>query len=86
MKKLTWEEERGDAGASDGCGLITIILCSEPLVLAWLGSYLIMTVEADRPAMHKAGVHLRGRRLSPAMIPRHHPLLSDRRRDRGKRE
>ena len=49
MKKLTREERRR---RSQRRQLITYLLFLL-LVLAWLGSYLIMTVEADRPAMHK---------------------------------
>lgn len=49
MKKLTREERRR---RSQRRQLITYLLFLL-LLLAWLGSYLIMTVEADRPAMHK---------------------------------
>lgn len=50
MKKLTREERR--RRSQRRLQLITYLLFLL-LVLAWLGSYLIMTVEADRPAMHK---------------------------------
>lgn len=49
MKKLTREERRR---RSQRRQLITYLLFLI-LLLAWLGSYLIMTVKADRPAMHK---------------------------------
>ena len=49
MKKLTREEWRR---RSQRRQLITYLLFLI-LLLAWLGSYLIMTVKADRPAMHK---------------------------------
>ena len=49
MKKLTREERRR---RSQRRQLITYLLFLL-LLLAWLGGYLIMTVEADRPAMHK---------------------------------
>ena len=49
MKKLTREERRR---RRQRWHLITYLLFLL-LLLAWLGSYLIMTVEADRPAMHK---------------------------------
>lgn len=49
MKKLTREERRR---RSQRRQLITYLLFLL-LLLAWLGSYLIMTVEADRSAMHK---------------------------------
>lgn len=50
MKKLTREERR--RRSQRRLQLITYLLFLL-LLLAWLGSYLIMTVEADRPAMHK---------------------------------
>ena len=50
MKKLTREERR--RRSQRRLRLITYLLFLI-LLLAWLGSYLIMTVEADRPAMHK---------------------------------
>ena len=49
MKKLTREERRR---RSQRRQLITYLLFLI-LLLAWLRSYLIMTVKADRPAMHK---------------------------------
>ena len=49
MKKLTREERRR---RSQRRQLITYLLFLL-LLLAWLGSYLIMTVEAELPAMHK---------------------------------
>lgn len=49
MKKLTREERRR---RSQRWHLITYLLFLL-LLLAWLGSYLIMTVEAELPAMHK---------------------------------
>lgn len=49
MKKLTREERRR---RSQKRQLITYLLFLL-LLLAWLGSYLIMTVEAELPAMHK---------------------------------
>lgn len=50
MKKLTREERR--KRSQRRLQLITYLLFLL-LLLAWLGSYLIMTVEAERPAMHK---------------------------------
>lgn len=50
MKKLTREERR--RRSQRRLQLITYLLFLL-LLLAWLGSYLIMTVEADRPAMHE---------------------------------
>lgn len=49
MKKTTREERRR---RSQRRQLITYLLFLL-FLLVWLGSYLIMTVEADRPAMHK---------------------------------
>lgn len=49
MKKLTREERRR---RSQRRQLITYLLFLL-LLLAWLGSYLIMTVEAEPPAMYK---------------------------------
>lgn len=49
MKKLTREERRR---RSQRRQLITYLLFLL-LLLAWLGSYLIMTVEAELPAMYK---------------------------------
>lgn len=49
MKKLTREERRR---RSQRRQLITYLLFLL-LLLAWLGSYLIMTVEAERPTMHE---------------------------------
>lgn len=49
MKKTTREERR--RRSQRRLQLITYLLFL--LLLAWLGSYLIMTVEADRPAMYK---------------------------------
>lgn len=49
MKKTTREERRR---RSQRRQLITYLLFLL-LLLAWLGSYLIMTVEAELPAMHK---------------------------------
>ena len=49
MKKLTREERRR---RSQRWHLITYLLFLL-LLLAWLGNYLIMTVEAELPAMHK---------------------------------
>jgi 3D (Asp-Asp-Asp) domain-containing protein len=50
MKKLTREERR--RRSQRRLQLITYLLFLL-LLLAWLGSYLIMTVEAELPAMHK---------------------------------
>ena len=50
MKKLTREERR--RRSQRRLQLITYLLFLL-LRLAWLGSYLIMTVEAELPAMHK---------------------------------
>ena len=50
MKKLTREERR--RRSQRWLQLITYLLFLL-LLLAWLGSYLIMTVGAERPAMHK---------------------------------
>ena len=50
MKKLTREERR--RRSQRRLQLITYLLFLI-LLLAWLGSYLIMMVKADRPAMHK---------------------------------
>ena len=50
MKKLTREERR--RRSQRRLMYITYLLFLL-LLLAWLGSYLIMTVEAERPAMHK---------------------------------
>lgn len=50
MKKLTREERR--RRSQRRLQLITYLLFLI-LLLAWLGSYLIMTVEAEPPAMHK---------------------------------
>ena len=50
MKKLTREERR--RRSQRRLQLITYLLFLI-LLLAWLGSYLIMTVEAELPAMHK---------------------------------
>lgn len=50
MKKLTREERR--KRSQRRLQLITYLLFLL-LLLAWLGSYLIITVEAERPAMHK---------------------------------
>lgn len=49
MKKLTREERRR---RSQRWHLITYLLFLL-LLLAWLGSYLIMTVEAEPPTLHK---------------------------------
>lgn len=50
MKKLTREERR--RRSQRRLQLITYLLFLL-LLLAWVGSYLIMTVEAELPAMHK---------------------------------
>ena len=50
MKKLTREERR--RRSQRRLQLITYLLFLL-LLLAWLGSYLIMTVEAEPPAMHE---------------------------------
>ena len=50
MKKLTREERR--RRSQRRLQLITYLLFLI-LLLAWLGSYLIMTVEAEPPTLHK---------------------------------
>ena len=74
MKKLTREERR--RRSQRRLQLITYLLFLL-LLLAWLGSYLIMTVEADRPAMHKPNRQPSAKQKSPqrmaafpVMIPR----------------
>ena len=51
MKKLTREERR--RRSQRRLQLITYLLFLLLLLLAWLGSYLIMTVEAEPPTLHK---------------------------------
>lgn len=70
MKKLTREERRR---RSQRRQLITYLLFLL-LLLAWLGSYLIMTVEAEPPTLHKMAPAAEDGSLpgdnTPATIPR----------------
>ena len=65
MKKLTREERR--RRSQRRLQLITYLLFLI-LLLAWLGSYLIMTVEAEPPTLHKMAPQRTA--VSPATIPR----------------